>query len=178
MSTSEHLDCPGSAGKMRNMTGTALWLLASGCVLTNTYVDCHSLLIPRKRRYSDPGTSSFQPPLAGASSVPPLSNNERSVALLYAANLPPAKRAALAAPGDHTAAHKSARIMGDVEFGPFSDGLRYPTTQAMASVLAEKSRAYCDSAREDYIASGVAEKAIRDACTFAQALFDDVRHDY
>lgn len=163
---------------MRNMTGTALWLLASGCVLTNTYVDCHSLLIPRKRRYSDPGTSSFQPPLAGASSVPPLSNNERSVALLYAANLPPAKRAALAAPGDHTAAHKSARIMGDVEFGPFSDGLRYPTTQAMASVLAEKSRAYCDSAREDYIASGVAEKAIRDACTFAQALFDDVRHDY
>lgn len=125
-------------------------------------------MIPRKRRYSDPG----------ASSVQPLSNDERGVALLYAANLPPAKRAALAARGDHLPAQKEARIMGDIEFGPFSDGLGFPTTEVLAALLADKSRAYREWAREDYTASGTAEKAIRDACVFAQELFDGVRNNY
>lgn len=100
------------------------------------------------------------------------------MALLYAANLPPAKRAALAARGDHTAHHKEARILGDVEFGPFSDGLRFPCTEEVAALLAGKSAMCREWAWKDYMASRTAEKEIRRACSFAQDLFDDVLCNY
>lgn len=100
------------------------------------------------------------------------------MALLYAANLPPAKRAALAARGDHTAHHKEAHILGEVEFGPFSDGLRFPCTEAMTTLLAGKSAMCREWAWNDYVASRTAEAEIRGACSLAQELFDEILCNY